>query len=87
MSELIRKVNNGGLLTMDEAKSLFCDIINHRLTDAQIASALISMKYRNERPEEIAGAILAMTECMVPFNHNKKVRLIPVAQEGTENLR
>jgi len=30
------------------------------------------MKYRNERPEEIAGAILAMTECMVPFNHNKK---------------
>lgn len=70
MLEIIKKVNNGGILTKDETRKLFSNIIKGELSEAQIASVLISMKSRVESPEEIAGAVEAMMEEMIPFEHS-----------------
>ncbi|MCA1928169.1 MAG: anthranilate phosphoribosyltransferase [Calditerrivibrio sp.] len=70
MLDIIKKVNNGGILTKDEAKQLFSGIIKGELSEAQIASVLISMKSRVESSEEIAGAVESMMEEMIPFEHN-----------------
>jgi Anthranilate phosphoribosyltransferase len=68
--ELVRKVNNGGILTYEEAYELFEKIIMNELTEAQIASILISMKHRKETSYEIAAAATVLMSKMVRFNHD-----------------
>ncbi|MEF3255458.1 MAG: anthranilate phosphoribosyltransferase, partial [Deferribacterales bacterium] len=71
MHELVKKVNNGGFLTLEESKMVFSGIIKGELSEAQIASILISMKHRTESSYEIAGAVMALMEEMIPFNKKK----------------
>lgn len=70
--ELVKKVNNGGILSYDEAYQLFEKMVTNQLSEAQIASILISMKNRKETSHEIAAAANVLMEKMVKFEHKFK---------------
>ncbi|MCX8084830.1 MAG: anthranilate phosphoribosyltransferase [Calditerrivibrio sp.] len=68
--ELVKKVNNGAILTFEESKQLFELMVTNQLSEAQIASILISMKHRKESAEEIAAAAKVLMDKMIPFEHD-----------------
>ena len=53
-------------LSLDEAEALFGDMLDGRMTDDEIAGALIRFADRGETADEIAGAASAMRARMVP---------------------
>ncbi len=60
METLIAKTNSGESLSFEEAVPLFEAMLEGSITDSQIASALISMKLRRERPGELAALVAVM---------------------------
>jgi anthranilate phosphoribosyltransferase len=57
MDALVIKVNSGQRLAYDEAARLFEGMVQDRLSDSQIASALIAMKFRHETVDEVAALV------------------------------
>ncbi len=54
-------------MSQAQSRRLFTAIIHGELEPSQLAAALISMKVRGERPEEIAGAAQALLADAQPF--------------------
>ncbi len=54
-------------MSQQESQQLFSAIVRGELEPSQLAAALISMKVRGERPEEIAGAAKALLDDAQPF--------------------
>jgi anthranilate phosphoribosyltransferase len=52
-------------LSLDEAESLFGDMLDGRMSDAEISSTLVAFADRGETADEIAGAASAMRARMV----------------------
>ena len=52
-------------LSLQEAESLFGQMLDGAMSDEDIASTLVSMAERDETAEEIAGATLAMRARMI----------------------
>jgi len=69
MEQIIKKMNSGEVLAMDEASCLFDAMLSGGLTEAQIASSLISMKLRGESIDELAALVMAMDRRKVRFSH------------------
>ncbi|OON41218.1 anthranilate phosphoribosyltransferase [Izhakiella australiensis] len=67
MNSILEKVYQGQFLSQTESHQLFSSIITGQLEPTQLAAALIAMKVRGERPEEIAGAATALLEDARPF--------------------
>lgn len=67
MQNLLEKLYQAQNLTQDESHQLFSAIISGQLEPTQLAGALIAMKVRGERPEEIAGAASALLADARPF--------------------
>ncbi len=67
MQNLLEKLYQAQTLTQDESHQLFSAIINGQLEPTQLAGALVAMKVRGERPEEIAGAASALLADAKPF--------------------
>lgn len=67
MQMLLEKLFQGQTITFNESRQLFTAIVQGTLTDTQLASAIISMKVRGERPEEIAGAASALLDNALLF--------------------
>lgn len=59
---IINKLYLGQTLTQDESKILFNLIIQGKIEPTVLATAVISMKVRGEKPDEIAGAAQALLE-------------------------
>ncbi|RKS85948.1 anthranilate synthase component II /anthranilate phosphoribosyltransferase [Orbus hercynius] len=57
---ILDKLYQGKTLTKDESEVLFNQIIQGKLQPTTLATAIISMKVRGEKPEEIAGAATAL---------------------------
>jgi anthranilate phosphoribosyltransferase len=57
MEELVKKVNSGARLDFSEAERLFDSMVQGGLTETQIASCLIAMKFRQETVEELAALV------------------------------
>lgn len=72
MDSIIRKINSGGIMDFDEACGLFAAMADGGLTDAQIASVLISLRFRGEQPDEFAALIKILGERKKKFHHNEK---------------
>ena len=68
MENLIKKINSGETLTFDEAKEHFQYMVSGDLTEAQIASTLISMKYRGETIDELSALVTVLNSCKNKFN-------------------
>lgn len=67
MNSILEKLYQGQTLSQTESHQLFSAIITGQLEPTQLAAALIAMKLRGERPEEIAGAATALLEDARPF--------------------
>lgn len=52
-------------LSLTQSETLFGQMLDGAMPDAEIKDVLIEMAYRNETPEEIAGAIRAMRARMI----------------------
>lgn len=59
---IINKLYLGQTLTQNESKILFKLIIQGKIEPTVLATAVISMKVRGEKPDEIAGAAQALLE-------------------------
>ena len=57
MDQLIKKVNSGDRLNIREAEHLFDSMVEGRLTESQIASSLIAMRFRRETEDELAALV------------------------------
>jgi len=67
MNAILEKLYQAQTLTRDESHQLFSAIVTGQLEPTQLAGALIAMKIRGERPEEIAGAATALLADAKPF--------------------
>lgn len=67
MHAILEKLYQANTLTQTESQQLFSAIITGQLEPTQLAAALIAMKVRGERPEEIAGAATALLDDAKPF--------------------
>ncbi|OCG33387.1 anthranilate phosphoribosyltransferase [Gilliamella sp. Choc3-5] len=59
---IVNKLYLGQSLTQEESKILFSLIIQGKIEPTVLATVIISMKVRGEKPDEIAGAALALLE-------------------------
>ncbi len=62
MEQLVKKVNSGERLSFDDSRTLFEGMVQGMLSDSQIASSLIAMKFRRETVDEVA-ALAATLDC------------------------
>lgn len=67
MQPILEKLYRSEFLAQEESHQLFSAIVRGELEASQLAAALISMKIRGERPEEIAGAAQALLADALPF--------------------
>ena len=72
MDALIKRINSGERLNYSEARLAFSGMINGSFTESQIASTLISMKFRGETVEEMAALISSLDSCKRKFIHGRK---------------
>lgn len=64
---ILNKLYQGQSLEQTESEALFTQIIQGKLAPTAIATAIISMKVRGEKPQEIAGAANALLANADPF--------------------
>jgi len=62
IQDALRKVVDGGDLTVDESRSVMSDLISGVATQAQIASFATAMRMKGETERELLGFTLAMRE-------------------------
>ena len=67
MQPILEKLYRAESMSQQESQQLFSAIVRGELEPSQLAAALISMKVRGERPEEIAGAAKALLDDAQPF--------------------
>ena len=67
MQTILEKLYRSESMDQQESQQLFSAIVRGELEPSQLAAALISMKIRGERPEEIAGAAKALLADALPF--------------------
>lgn len=60
METLVKKVNSGERLSLDDARTLFEAMVEGMLSDSQIASSLIAIKFRRETVDELAALALTL---------------------------
>ncbi len=72
-ADIIKKTGMGESLNFEETYSVFIDMMDGRLEEAEIASILISMRLRGETVEEIAGAARAMNDKKIVFETDMPV--------------
>ncbi|MGE4317868.1 MAG: anthranilate phosphoribosyltransferase [Deferribacterales bacterium] len=72
-ADIIKKTGMGESLNFEETYSVFIDMMEGKLEEAEIASILISMRLRGETVEEIAGAARAMNEKKIVFETDMPV--------------
>lgn len=61
----LRKLGEGGRLTLEESYSLALSILRGELSDVEIAAVLTALRVRGEAPEEVAGFAKAARETCV----------------------
>lgn len=65
---ILDKLYQGQTLSQDESKQFFNSVIQGKIEPTILAAAIISMKVRGEKPQEIAGAASAFLENADSFN-------------------
>jgi anthranilate phosphoribosyltransferase len=68
--DVIKKVNSGEILTNGEMTLLMEEMLQGNLTEGQIGAALIAMKVRGERVDEVATAVEVLDKHKIKFEHN-----------------
>jgi len=69
MQNLLDKLYQQTDLTQAESESIFGQLIHGKLTEAQMAALLISLKIKGEQAAEIAGAVQALKKASKAFDN------------------
>ncbi|HOO70310.1 MAG TPA: anthranilate phosphoribosyltransferase [Spirochaetota bacterium] len=69
MERIIKKINSGRELEMNEASSLFDAMLSGELTEAQTGAALVAMRLRGEGIDELAALVRVMDRRKIRFTH------------------
>ncbi|NWF50041.1 MAG: anthranilate phosphoribosyltransferase [Ignavibacteriaceae bacterium] len=83
IKELIEKLTEKINLSFNESFNLMNEIMDGKLTDAQLAGILIALKSKGESPEEIAGFAKAMRERSIKISNGNNA--IDVCGTGGDN--
>lgn len=86
IKELISKIVNRENLSKQEVETLFNQIMEGNLTDAQIGAVLIGLKMKGETIEEIATAAKVMREKAVKVDIKDKSKLIDTCGTGGDKV-
>ncbi len=62
MNDIQQKLFEKQHLSQAEAKTIFDQLINGKLSEVEMTSLLVSLKMKGEQPEEVAGAAMALRE-------------------------
>jgi anthranilate phosphoribosyltransferase len=60
MNVLVKKVNSGERLDFDEARTFFEGMVRGDMSEPQVASSLIAMKFRRETVDEVAALVVTL---------------------------
>ena len=66
----IRSIVEGRHLSRTEMHSVFCEVMDGRVSDVQKAALLIGLRMKGETADEVTGAAEAMRERVVPLDVN-----------------
>lgn len=84
--ELINKIVNREDLSAGEVETLFNEIMEGNLTDAQLGAVLIGLKMKGESIEEIAAAAKVMRDKAVKVEVKDKSRLVDTCGTGGDKV-
>ncbi len=86
VKEYIKKITENKDLTPEETKDLFHQLMEGKLTDAQIGAILIGLKMKGETEEEIASAAQVMREKAVKVPVKDKSNLVDTCGTGGDKI-
>ncbi|MBU1700069.1 MAG: anthranilate phosphoribosyltransferase [Candidatus Eisenbacteria bacterium] len=72
LKELIARLIEGEDLSRDEARSAMSAVMGGAATPGQIGALLVALRMKGETPQEIAGAALAMRDCVQKVTTDRK---------------
>ncbi len=67
LDDVLKKVNEGNILSPGEMELLMTNMLQGNLTDGQIGACLIAMKVRGETVEEVATAVRVLDNNKIKF--------------------
>lgn len=82
IKEIIKKLTDRENLTKEEVLFLFDEIMEGKLTDAQLGAVLIALKMKGETVEEISSAASVMKEKAVKVKVKDKSHLVDTCGTG-----
>ena len=86
VKEYIKKITENKDLTPEETKDLFHQLMEGKLTDAQIGAILIGLKMKGETEEEIASAAQVMREKAVKVPVKDRSNLVDTCGTGGDKI-
>ncbi|WP_297890309.1 anthranilate phosphoribosyltransferase [Sulfurihydrogenibium sp.] len=86
IKEIIKKLTDRENLTKEEVLFLFDEIMEGKLTDAQLGAVLIALKMKGETVEEISSAASVMKEKAVKVKVKDKSHLVDTCGTGGDKV-
>ncbi|ACN98689.1 anthranilate phosphoribosyltransferase [Sulfurihydrogenibium azorense Az-Fu1] len=86
IKELIKKITEKKNLSKEEVLFLFQEIMDRKLTDAQLGAVLIGLKMKGETVNEISAAATVMRDKAIKVNVKDKSKLVDTCGTGGDNI-
>lgn len=86
IKELIKKITEKKNLSKEEVLFLFQEIMDGKLTDAQLGAVLIGLKMKGETVNEISAAATVMRDKAIKVNVKDKFKLVDTCGTGGDSI-
>ncbi|MDM7273444.1 anthranilate phosphoribosyltransferase [Sulfurihydrogenibium azorense] len=86
IKELIKKITEKKNLSKEEVLFLFQEIMDGKLTDAQLGAVLIGLKMKGETVNEISAAATVMRDKAIKVNVKDKSKLVDTCGTGGDSI-
>jgi anthranilate phosphoribosyltransferase len=86
IKELIKKITEKKNLSKEEVLFLFQEIMDGKLTDAQLGAVLIGLKMKGETIDEISAAATVMRDKAIKVNVKDKFKLVDTCGTGGDSI-
>lgn len=86
IKELIKKITEKKNLSKEEVLFLFQEIMDGKLTDAQLGAVLIGLKMKGETVDEISAAATVMRDKAIKVNVKDKSKLVDTCGTGGDSI-
>ncbi|WP_028950769.1 anthranilate phosphoribosyltransferase [Sulfurihydrogenibium subterraneum] len=86
IKEIIKKITERKDLSKEEVLFLFQEIMDGKLTDAQLGAVLVGLKMKGETIDEISAAASVMREKAIKVNVKDKSKLVDTCGTGGDSI-